>query len=264
MHKYELDSGQFLLFRTSAAFTTIAATLHIIIADAAFGLPDTGLEFSDAVTDTEGEGLVDVLRPTVCMEEGILRRIIILLVFLQEVRGRERHVKAVFQPRLLNAHAVTAITAAAALQVDVWRYTIEVKGQSPVLGKRLLCTAIGKKAPSVIGKGAAIVHVGIGESSVDIDTGVLGGIPVDVCIQVDALTAPDVLVGGVEYILSRRILQTWDLRVGHHPHHVLDAVVGETIAQGKVDIELRRKIAVTEVERMTLLTLKMGITLIDI
>ena len=103
------------------------ATLDIIIADAAFGLPDAGLEFSDAVTDTEGEGLVNILRPTVCMEKGILRSVIILLVFLQEVRGRERQVETVFQPRLLDTHAVIAITAATSLQVDAWCYAIEAK-----------------------------------------------------------------------------------------------------------------------------------------
>ena len=150
------------------------------------------------------------------------------------------------------------------MQVDVWRYSIEVKGQSPVLGKCLLSTAIGKKAPTVIGEGAAVIHVRIRESSVDIDAGILGSVPVDVSIQVDTLTAPDVLVGSVEHVLSCRVLQTWNLRVGHHPHHVLDAVIGKAIAQGKVDIELRCEIAVTEVERMTFLTLKMRITLIDI
>ena len=87
-----------VLFRTSAAFTTVAATLHIIVADAALGFPDAGFEFTDTVTDAEGEGLVDALRPTVCMEEGILRRVIECLIFLQEVRGGERQVKTVLQP----------------------------------------------------------------------------------------------------------------------------------------------------------------------
>ena len=150
--------------------------------------------------------MVNILRPTVCMEEGILSSVVVSLVFLQEIRGRERQVKAVFHPRFLNTHAVIAITAATSLQVDIWGYAIEVKRESPVLGKRLLCTAIGKEAPTVIGEAAAIIHIYIRESAVNVDSCVLSGIPVDVCIQVNALTAPDVLVGGVEHVLSRRVL----------------------------------------------------------
>ena len=150
------------------------------------------------------------------------------------------------------------------MQVDIWGYAIEVKRESPVLGKRLLCTSIGKEVPTVIGEAAAIIHVYIRESAVDVDSGVLSGIPVDVCIQVNALTAPDVLVGGVEHVLSCRVLQTWNLRIGHHPHDVLNAVVGESVAQGEVDIELRREVAITEAKRMTLLTFKMRITLRNI
>ena len=60
----------------------------------------------------------------------------------------------------------------------------------------------------MIGKVAPIIHVGIGESPIEIDAGVLGGIPVNIGIQVDTLTAPNILIGSVEHIFSRRVLQT--------------------------------------------------------
>ena len=48
----------------------------------------------------------------------------------------------------------------------------------------------------------------LGESPIEIDAGVLGGIPVNIGIQVDTLTAPNILIGSVEHIFSRRVLQT--------------------------------------------------------
>ena len=71
--------------------------------------------------------MIDILRPAVCIEGDILRCVIVLLVFLQEIRGRKRQGEAFLQPRLLDAHAVIAITAATSLQIDVWCYGKEIK-----------------------------------------------------------------------------------------------------------------------------------------
>lgn len=124
---HHLDILLFLIC-ISAVFTAIiAAAFDIIIADGTLGFPDAGLEFADTVADAEGERLVDALRPTVCMEEGILRRGIEGLIFLQEVRGRERQVKTVLQPRLLYTQLVVVKAAASALQGNTRRVGIDIE-----------------------------------------------------------------------------------------------------------------------------------------
>jgi hypothetical protein len=80
-----------------AALVTAAATtsLDIIVGDRTLGLLDAGLQFSYAVTDGKVETLLNALRPTVCMEEGVLRRRIVSHVFLQEVRSTDGYVEAI-------------------------------------------------------------------------------------------------------------------------------------------------------------------------
>lgn len=108
-----------LSFLVGTAFVTAVATsassFDVIIGDRALGFLNAGLQFSDAVTDGKAESLLNALRPTICMEESILRRRIISHVFLQEVRGAEGQVEAIFQPRFLDAHAITAITDAVSI-----------------------------------------------------------------------------------------------------------------------------------------------------
>lgn len=124
---HHLDILLFLICISAAFTATIAATFDIIIADGTLSLSDTGLEFADTVTDAEGERLVDALRPAVCMEEGILRRGIEGLIFLQEVRGRERQAKTVLHPRLLYAQLVVVKAAASALQGNTRRVSIDIE-----------------------------------------------------------------------------------------------------------------------------------------
>ena len=85
LHLIILYIGLVRIVTTSAT----ASALDIIVGDGALGLFDTGFQFADAVTDAEGKALLNALRPTVCVEEGILRRRIVSHVFLQEVRSTD-------------------------------------------------------------------------------------------------------------------------------------------------------------------------------
>ena len=66
----------------------------------------------------------------------------------------------------------------------------------------------------------------------------------------------DILVGGIKHILACGVLQPWNLGVGYQFCYALNAVLRKTIHQGKVDVELRCKAAVSEAERMVLLAFK--------
>ena len=114
----------------------------------------------------------------------------------------------------------------------------------------------------MVPKRPAVIHIGIGKPAIHVDAGVPCSIPVNVGGQACSFDMSDILVGRVEHVLTRWVLNAWKFCVGNESRDLFDAVTREAIAQGEVDVELRCEITVTKAERMALLAVKIGVSLI--
>ena len=95
------------------------------------------------------------------------------------------------------------------------------------MGQRLLCTTVGKEAPAVVTHALTALHVRIITAHVHVDTCTGSSVPVDVSTHTGTAGLTDVGVGRIEHILSRGVLQSLNLRIGHELRYILNTVVGE-------------------------------------
>ena len=74
----------------------------------------------------------------------------------------------------------------------------------------------------------------------------------------------DILVGGIKYFLTCWILQSWNLGIRQQLGDTLYAVSSKSMKQGEIDIELGCETTVSQTERMVLLAVEEGVSLLDI
>ena len=185
-------------------------------------------------------------------------------ILLEEVAGKGRQGEALVQEGLVDAQAIIKEAAALTLQHNPRRLSEDIQTDAPVMGQRLLCTAVGKEAPAIVTHAFTALQIRVIAAHVHVDTCTWSGIPVDVTVHTGITGLADVGIGRIKHILARGVLQSLNLRIGHEPCHILNTVVGKRVAGRDIDIELLCEVTVTQVESMALLTVQLRITLADI
>ena len=111
----------------------------------------------------------------------------------------------------------------------------------------LLCTTIGEEVPAVVFQFIGTFQAGITAEQIGVYAGAFRSVPVDIGAQVEVTALADVLIGRVEYVLACFFVfgEIGNIIFGYKTGNRLDAVVRKRIAGRYVDVELRRKVAVT-------------------
>ena len=182
-------------------------------------------------------------------------------ILLEEVAGKGRQGEALVQEGLVDAQAIIKEAAALTLQHNPWRLSEDIQTNAPVMGQRLLCTAVGK---AIVTHAFTALQIRVIAAHVHVDTCTWSGIPVDVAVHTGITGLADVGIGRIKHILARGVLQSLNLRIGHEPCHILNTVVGKRVTGRDIDVELLCEVTVTQVESMALLAVQLRITLADV
>ena len=119
-------------------------------ADSARSLFHACLQLTDTVADAYAKALAAVLIIAFPYKTAAFGGGALVHILLEEVAGKGRQGEALVQEGLVDAQAIIKEAAALTLQHNPRRLSEDIQTDAPVMGQRLLCTAVGKEAPAIV------------------------------------------------------------------------------------------------------------------